>query len=51
MKRFIAIMLMSLFMGGCSLGVPVIDDQAVQDFGNAEGSGDRPDRGRSKGKR
>ena len=45
MKQLIAIILMSLFAAGCSLGVPVIDDQIAHDRGNPEGSGDRPDRG------
>lgn len=37
MKRIIAIMLMSLFGAGCSLGVPIIDDGINRDAANAGG--------------
>ena len=59
MKHIIAIMLMSLFTVGCTLGVPVIDDQIDREHGNAGADSDdernkpperdRPQRDRPKG--
>ena len=40
MKHVIAILLMSLFAAGCTLGVPVIDDQFAHDNGNAGADSD-----------
>jgi hypothetical protein len=40
MKQAIAIMLMSLFAAGCTLGVPIIDDQVAHENGNAGADSD-----------
>ncbi len=40
MKQIIAILLVSLFTAGCTLGVPVIDDQFAHDSGNAGADSD-----------
>ena len=40
MKHIIAILLMSLFTAGCTLGVPIIDDQFAHDNGNAGADSD-----------
>ena len=40
MKNIIAIILMSLFAAGCTLGVPIIDDQVAHDNGNAGADND-----------
>ena len=40
MKQIIAIILMSLFAAGCTLGVPIIEDQLAHDNGNAGGDSD-----------
>ncbi len=40
MKHVIAILLMSFFVAGCTLGVPIIDDQFAQDNGNAGADSD-----------
>ena len=46
MRRIIALILTSLFVAGCALGVPVIDDQVAGVGGNAGGGHDYnpPDR-------
>ena len=44
MKQIIAILLMSLFAAGCTLGVPIIDGKAAQDNSNTGSDKERPDR-------